>query len=75
MFKLIQLTVGFFAIVKASEEESTMPINAHGFIQVSEPNAKKCVAIIIKMSAELAKSNELKFLKERATEITESLYD
>ena len=72
MFKLIELTVGFFAIVKASDGDSTMPITAHGFIQVSDPIEKKCVAILVTATEELARSSELKSLKEQAVMITEA---
>ena len=74
MFKLIELTVGFFAIVKTKDSNSALPITAHGFIQVSDPIEKKCVAVLIKSSKELEASNELKFLKKQAIEITEAYF-
>jgi len=74
MFKLIELTIGFFVIVKTKDGNFTMPITAHGFIQVSDPIEKKCVAILIKGSKELEASNELEFLKKQAIEITEAYY-
>ena len=73
MFKLVDLAIGLFAIVKASEEDSKMPMTAHGFIKVSDRIAKEYVAILLngKMSKELEASNEAESLKEKAIELTE----
>lgn len=76
MFKLVELSIGLFAIVKASDEDAKMPITAHGFIQVSDRVAE-CIAFLLheKMSSELEASNELESLKEQAIELTEEAVD
>lgn len=71
MFKLIDLAIGLFAIVKTSEETSDMPIIAHGFIKVSDCIASERTAILLKMSNELAESSEVEFLKREAIKLTE----
>lgn len=54
MFKLVQLYICFFAIVKASDEDAKMPITAHGFIQVSD-RVSEAIALLShgKMSSKL----------------------
>lgn len=73
MFKLVDLAIGLFAIVKASERDSEMPITAHGFIQVSNGSTREYVAILLqeKMSKELEASNEVESLKKEAIQLTE----
>lgn len=73
MFKLVDLTIGLFAIVRTSEGDSKMPMSAHGFIQVSDCMAKEYVAILLngKMSKELEASNEVESLKREAIELTQ----
>lgn len=73
MFKLADLAIGLFAIVKASDGDSKMPMTVHGFIQVSDRTAKDYVAILLngEMSKELQASNEVESLKKEAIELTE----
>lgn len=77
MFKLFELSVSLFAVVKADEDTSRLPITAHGFIQVSDlsailPDFKWPAASLIdlKMSEELKESGELESLKEQALELS-----
>ena len=74
MFKLVDLAIGLFAIVKSSDGDS-MPMTAHGFIQVIDHNITKgnYVAILLNgaMSKELETSNEVEPLKREAIELTE----
>lgn len=73
MFKLMWWTVDTYAIVKASDGDSKMPITAHGFIQVSDRIAEDYVAILLncEISKELEESNEVESLKKEAIELTE----
>ena len=73
MFKLIDLTIGSFAIVKASGNEgNSFPIIVHGFIQVVDDGKGNYIAVsqADKMSDELIKSNEVENLKEEAIKRT-----
>lgn len=73
MFKLVDLAIGVFAIVKTSDGDSKMPMTAHGFIQVCDRIEKDYVAILLngEMSKELEASNEVESLKKEAIELTE----
>lgn len=85
MFKLIQLGLEFFAIVKANEESYDMPITTHGFINVcncadyidNRNFTFKYTAILVNglMSKELKESNELDALKKEAMELFEEAVD
>ena len=72
MFKLVELSIGWFAIVKANDETSDMPINAHGFIQVCDNFDEEYFALLPKgTSKELLESGEIEALKKEAIELTE----
>ena len=73
LFKLMNLTVGSFAIISANDEEKgTFPVNVHGFIQVINNGNGKFLPIMRAdmVSAELAQSNEVDELKKQAVEKT-----
>ena len=73
LFKLMGLTVGSFAILKANDgEEKKFPIEVHGFIQVVNNGFGKYFPILRSelVSDELAGSDELDALKEKAVERT-----
>lgn len=74
MFKLINLTIGLFAIVKATEQDCEMPITAHGFIQIIFDDREKArVAYLLpgKMSQELEESKEIRYLKDEALRLSQ----
>lgn len=72
MFKIIDLSIGLFAIVKAEEKELALPINVHALIEVSLVNGKyEALLLQGKMSKELKESNEVEKLKREAIELTE----
>lgn len=76
MFKLIELTIGSFIIVKANDfEDQKFPVNVHGVLNVVEVNENKYVALLVKgnISNELANSNELEELKNKAIELTDEV--
>lgn len=73
MFKLVELSIGYFAIVKSYVETDTMPINIQGFIQVIENkvNGMQYEAVSLKgLSKELIDSGEIEALKNEAIEQT-----
>lgn len=73
LFKLIDLSIGSFAVVKASNGESdAFPINVHGFIQVVNSGEGKYISILRadRASEELVQSNEVKNLKKEAVKRT-----
>ena len=78
MFKLLDIFIGSFAIVKASADMK-MPVEVHGFIRViSNDDESKYLAFVVdnKMSKELIESEEIEFLKAEAIHRTqESVYD
>ena len=73
MFKLIDLSIGSFAIVKEGESRTnTFPMNVHGFIKVMNIQ-KNLVAILLpgEVSDELKQSGEVEALKKKALEEAE----
>ena len=71
MFRLIELSIGNFAIVKKEESEA-MPINVHGFIHVLEyPRGKYKAYSLPNISKLLKESGEMEALKAEALETTE----
>ena len=73
MFKLVQLSIAYFAIVKTNVETDTMPINVHGFIKVFESTCGgfEYETILLKgLSKELIDSGEIEALKNEAIEQT-----
>lgn len=73
MFKLIDLSIGSFVIVKDKESRpDTFPLTIHGFIKVMNIK-EKLVAVVhpSKVSVELEQSGELEELKKKALEETE----
>lgn len=76
MFKLLNLSISYFAIVK-TEEKLNMPISVHGFIQVIFTDSYEFFALIEKdmMSKELIESGEIDSLKEKAIDLTKETVD
>lgn len=73
MFKLIDLQIGSFAIVKEVESQNcNFPMNIHGILRVMYIH-KKYVAVLLPNNAseELEQSGELETLKKKAIELTE----
>lgn len=71
MFRLIELSVGNFAIVK-EDESRAMPINVHGFIHVIEyPKDTIKAYALPNISTILKESGEIEVLKAEALETTE----
>ncbi len=74
LFKLIQIAIGVFAIVKASDAENKeFPINVHGFIRIVdsvESDKFNAVCNTNMISEDLSKSKEIDKLKEEAIAIT-----
>lgn len=70
-FKLVELSIGYFAIVKANVETSVMPINVHGVIKVTDKITKYNSILLREVSKELLESGEIESLKREAIEETE----
>lgn len=72
LFKLIELQLGYFAIVKA-EESYDMPITVHGHLityDCSDVEGGTAILANGEMSKELKESNELEMLIKEAIELT-----
>ena len=70
MFRLIEVSIGSFAIVK-EDESIVMPIEVHGFIHVIEyPKGKIKAYALPNISNFLKESGEIEELKEEALETT-----
>ena len=76
-FKLVELSIGIFAIARADEEEYKMPISIHGFIRVERDTSHKYFAFLVKglASGELAESKEIDSLLKEALDLTEEAVD
>ena len=71
MFKLVELSLGYFAIVEANTEISVMPIKVHALLTVIYINNQYNAVLVSDISKELLKSEEIEFLKREAIEQTE----
>ena len=71
MFKLLPLSIGYFAIVKVYTEGSVFPLNVHGVIRVIYADMKYHSILAKGMSKELLESDEIEFLKREAIEQTQ----
>ena len=73
MFKLFELSIGDFAIVKEGTNTSKMPMQVHGYIRMIKEEKDGYIPIVVKnmMSKELIESEEIEFLKVDAVRITE----
>ena len=70
MFRLIELSIGSFAIVK-EDECGGMPMKMHGFIRVFENKGKYVAHTPCDISEMLKESGEIEVLKAEAIEATE----
>ena len=71
MFKLVELNIGSFVVVKENANISEMPVNIHGIIQVEEHlNDEYFTNFPYGMSKELLESNEVAALRKEAIDIT-----
>ena len=72
LFKLAEISIGYFAIVEADEDTEKFPYKVHGFLTVLETNKHSYYVLLRKgCSDELKQSGEIESLKESAIELTE----
>lgn len=72
MFKLVELYLGNFAVVKENVNMSDMPVVIHGLIRVDENSNNEFFTNFPNgVSKELLESNELDNLRREAIELTE----
>ena len=71
MFKLAELSLGYFAIIEENDELSVMPVKVHGMMCVTNINKKYNTDLLIGVSKELLESGEIESLKREAIEQTE----
>lgn len=71
MFKLVDVSIGLFMVVRENASMYNMPIDVHGFIRVDENSYNELFTNFpYGMSKELLESNELDNLRKEAIEMT-----
>ena len=73
LFRLYELSLGYFAIVRADENTSIFPFMIHGFIEVIQNSDNAYYVLLPKGdgSEDLKRSGEIEILKKLAISFTE----
>ena len=69
-FKIAEVSLGYFVIVKADVVTSVMPVNVHGIIRITGTGGILKADLMSGMSNELLESDEIESLKIEALDET-----